>query len=108
MPGSIFSAQSAGCNKKIKELQAIITLSPDDVVESLGRTVKRQSQTAVQLDMDLQSIINLLNDGGLHFDEILQKVDIDIATLSSALSQLEILGMIRKLQGNYYEIIPRI
>ncbi len=108
VPGSIFSAQSAGCNKKIKELQAIITLSPDDVVESLGRTVKRQSQTAVQLDMDLQSIINLLNDGGLHFDEILQKVDIDIATLSSALSQLEILGMIRKLQGNYYEIIPRI
>ncbi|MDE5756968.1 MAG: DNA-processing protein DprA [Clostridia bacterium] len=108
VPGNIFSQQSAGCNKKLKELQAAITLSPEDVIEALGRTAKKNETQAVQLDFASQAIVDILKDGAMHFDEILEKSSMNIAELSSILSQLEILGVIRKLQGNNFEIIPLI
>ena len=108
VPGSIFAPMSAGCNKKIKELQATITLSPDDVITALGKTSEKSTQEAIQLDFAGQAIVDVLKDGALHFDEILQRSGISIGELSSVLSQLEILGIIRKMQGNYYEIIPQL
>ncbi|MDE6372805.1 MAG: DNA-processing protein DprA [Clostridia bacterium] len=108
VPGSIFSQQSAGCNKKIRELQAIITLKPEDVIDALGKTAKRDDARVIQLDIISQSILDILKDGALHFDEILEKSSMNIAELSGILSQLEILGLIRKLQGNNFEIIPLI
>lgn len=108
VPGSIFSPTSEGCNKKIKELQATITLSPEDVITALGKTSKKSIKEAVQLDFTAQAIAEKLKDGALHFDEILQRCGIGIGELSSVLSQLEILGIIRKMQGNYYEIIPHL
>ncbi|MDE6276289.1 MAG: DNA-processing protein DprA [Clostridia bacterium] len=108
VPGNIFSQQSVGCNKKIQELQGVITLSPEDVIEALGKTAKKNDTQAIQLDFESQAIVNILKDGALHFDEILEKTAMSIAELSSILSQLEILGAIRKLQGNNFEIIPLI
>ena len=108
VPGSIFSMQSAGCNKKIRELQATITLTPEDVIEALGKTAKKNESQAIQLDFASQNVVEILKDGALHFDEILEKTAMNIAELSSILSQLEILGVIRKLQGNNFEIIPLI
>ncbi|MDE7191778.1 MAG: DNA-processing protein DprA [Clostridia bacterium] len=106
--GSIFSQQSVGCNKKIRELQAIITLTPEDVIDVLGKTVRKNDAKIIQLDFASQAIIDILKDGALHFDEILQKSSMNIADLSGILTQLEILGLIRKLQGNNFEIIPLI
>ncbi|MDE7209547.1 MAG: DNA-processing protein DprA [Clostridia bacterium] len=108
VPGNIFSPQSAGCNKKIRELQAIITLTPEDVIDALGKTANKNHAEAIQLDFASQTIVDILKDGALHFDEILEKSSMNIAELSSILSQLEILGVIRKLQGNNFEIIPLI
>ncbi|MDE6605851.1 MAG: DNA-processing protein DprA [Clostridia bacterium] len=108
VPGNIFSPQSAGCNKKIRELQAIITLTPEDVLDALGKTANKNHAEAIQLDFASQTIVDILKDGALHFDEILEKSLMNIAELSSILSQLEILGVIRKLQGNNFEIIPLI
>ncbi len=108
VPGNIFSPMSAGCNKKIKELQGVITLSPDDVISALGKTSKKCVKEVVQLDFTAQAIVDLLKDEALHFDEILQKSELGVGELSSVLSQLEILGIIRKMQGNYFEIIPQL
>lgn len=108
VPGSIFSPMSVGCNNKIKELQAAITLSPDEVVSALGKTSKKEEKEVVQLDFIGQSIIDVLKDGARHFDDILQASKLSTAELSSVLFQLEILGIIRKMQGNYYEIIPQL
>lgn len=108
VPGNIFSGLSAGCNKKLKELQAAITLAPEDVIQALGRSTRKEDPKVVQLDFDLQSIVDVLKDGAKHFDVILEKTSMNIARLSSALTQLEILGVIRKLQGNNFEIIPLI
>lgn len=108
VPGSIFSPQSVGCNKMIKELQAVITLTPEDVIRELGKDVKKVKSKTVQLDMESQLIATLLRDGSLHFDEILDKSSMNVAQLSGVLSQLEIYGIVRKTQGNYYEIIPQL
>ncbi|MDE6473741.1 MAG: DNA-processing protein DprA [Clostridia bacterium] len=108
VPGNIFSPQSAGCNKKIRELQAIITLTPQDVITALGKVAKKNDAEVIQLDFASQAVMDILKDGALHFDEILQRSSMNIAELSGILSQLEILGVIRKLQGNNFEIIPLI
>lgn len=108
VPGSIFSAMSVGCNKKIKELQATIALTPEDVVDSLGYKTKREEKQAVQLDFEQQAIVNIMKDGKVHLYELMEKSGMNIAAISSILTKLEIMGVIRKSQGNYYEIIPTI
>ena len=108
VPGNIFSPQSVGCNKMIRELPSVIVITPEDVIEALGRSTKKVEPQVIQLDFVSQSIVDALKDGALHFDEILHKTSLKIDVLSSALSQLEILGLIRKLQGNNFEIIPLV
>ena len=108
VPGSIFSPQSVGCNKKIKELQATIVLTPEDVTEALGYDTKRDKKQSVQLDFDQQRIVDIMKDGKIHLYELMEKSGMNIAVVSSLLTGLEIMGVIRKLQGNYYEIIPWI
>ena len=108
VPGSIFSSQSVGCNKKIKELQATIVLAPQDVIEALGYDTKRESKQAVQLDFEQQTLVDFMKDGKIHLYELMEKSGMNIAVISGILTKLEIMGVIRKLQGNYYEIIPSI
>ncbi|MDE5991333.1 MAG: DNA-processing protein DprA [Clostridia bacterium] len=108
VPGSIFSSQSVGCNKKIKELQATIVLEPQDVIEALGYDTKTMEKKVVQLDFEQQRLVDMMKDGKIHLYELMEKSGMNIAVISSALTRLEIMGVIRKLQGNYYEIIPSI
>lgn len=108
VPGSIFSQLSIGCNKKIKELQATIAITPEDVTDALGYKAKREEKQAVQLDFEQQAIVNIMKDGRIHLYELMEKSGMNIAVISSILTRLEIMGVIRKSQGNYYEIIPTI
>ena len=108
VPGSIFSQQSAGCNKKIKELQASIVLTPEDVTDALGYASKREKKQAIQLDFEQQALVDLMKDGKMHLYDLMEKSGMNIAAVSSVLTALEIMGVIRKSQGNYYEIIPTI
>ena len=108
VPGSIFSSMSVGCNKKIKELQATIAITPEDVIDALGYKTKREEKQVVQLNFDEQAIVNIIKDGRIHLYELMEKSGMNIAVISSILTRLEIMGVIRKLQGNYYEIIPTV
>lgn len=108
VPGSIFSPLSAGCNKKIRELQATITLSPEDVTEALGYETKRIEKSVVQLTLEEQAVVNFMKDGKIHLYELMEKSGLSVAALSSLLTRLEILQVIRKQQGNYYELIPTL
>ncbi|MDE6188806.1 MAG: DNA-processing protein DprA [Clostridia bacterium] len=106
VPGSIFSTASVGCNKKIKELQATIALTPEDVLETLGYDAKKTEKEVVQLSLEEQALINLMGSEKIHLYALMEKSGLNIAALSSELSRLEIMGVIRKQQGNYYEVIP--
>ncbi|MDE6613915.1 MAG: hypothetical protein K2K24_00225, partial [Clostridia bacterium] len=102
------SQLSAGCNKKIMDLQDTIVLEPKDVFYVLGYEEKREKRDAVQLDFEQQAIVDIMKDGKIHLYELMEKSGMNIAVVSSILTKLEIMGVIRKSQGNYYEIIPTI
>lgn len=108
VPGNIFSSQSAGCNKKIKELQATIVLNPQDVIEAMGLYTNLSSKRNLQLNIEQQTIMQILEDGCKHFYDLLEKTGMSIGQLPAVLTELEVLGLIRKIQGNFYEIVPSL
>lgn len=108
VPGSIFSPQSAGCNKKIKELQATIVLSPQDVTEAMGLYVGDSPKNNYQLNIEQQAVMQILQDGCAHFYDLMEKTGMSVGQLPAVLTELEVLGLIRKIQGNFYEIVPTL
>lgn len=108
VPGSIFSPQSKGCNAKIRELQATCTLTPEDVTDALGVYAEDSPKRRIQLNLEQQSVMDFLQDGCRHFYDIIEKTGIPMGQLSSVLTELEIMGLIRKIQGNFFEIIPTL
>ena len=108
VPGSIFSQQSKGCNAKIKELQATCVLTPQDVTDALGVFAQSSDKKYIQLNIEQQSVMETLKDGCMHFYDIIAKTGMSMGQLPSVLTELEIMGLIRKIQGNFYEIVPTL
>lgn len=108
VPGSIFSATSKGCNVKIRELQATCVLTPQQVTDALGVYAESSPARYVQLNLEQQIVMDLLKHGSKHFYDLLEGAGIATGQLSAVLSELEIIGLIRKIQGNFYEIVPTL
>lgn len=106
VPGSIFSSQSNGCNLKLKELQAAIATTPEDILGSVGISDERKSQLAVQLTIEEQKIVDMLAEEEVHFTQLLEESKLSVGELSALLTQMEVYGIIRRLAGNFYELIP--
>ena len=102
VPGEITSFASSGTNAIIKNCQASIALSPDDVLESLNLTNRVNPIVKnLQLSFEEQAILNVI-DGETHFDEIQIKTKFDTKSLLTLLTTMELNGIIKKLTGNYY------
>lgn len=108
VPGSIFAPQSAGCNRKIKELQASIVTQPSDIAEALGITQSNRRAAAVQPTIEQQAILTAIGESEKHISELMQESGWNIGALNALLCEMEILGMIRKLSGNYYAMVPKL
>ncbi|MEG1394141.1 MAG: DNA-processing protein DprA [Clostridia bacterium] len=103
VPGSIFSSASAGANKMLQELQGTMVTSPDDILAKFGIMADKPQANNIQLTLEQGKIITMLDDGEMHFADILQKVDMNVGDLSALLSEMEIFGLVKKLSGNYYQ-----
>ena len=102
IPGEITSFASSGTNAIIKNCQASVALSPDDILENLNMINKFKPVVKnLQLSFEEQAILNSI-DGETHFDEIQLKTKIDTKTLLTLLTTMELNGIIKKLTGNYY------
>ena len=106
VPGNINSEASLGTNALLKEMQGAMVLSPSDVLSALGINKEKQSKDkdTVQLSFVAQNIVELLYEGELHFEEILSKTEVGASELASVLTELEIMGVIVRLAGNYYAL----
>ena len=104
VPGNIYGVQSKGTNNLIKSGQAICLTSVNDILQDLDLKLVQNKKKDIQLDMSETAIINLLEDGEKHFDEISLKCKIDAKNLNSYLTRLQIRGIIKKLGGNYYSL----
>lgn len=107
IPGNITSPQSAGTNELINEMPDCFTISPAQILKKLNvapKTPKSQKQT-LQLDMLSQQIVNLLQNGEMHFDDICSAVGQGASIVASTLTMLEIMGLVKKLSGNFYQLV---
>ncbi|MBQ7453150.1 MAG: DNA-processing protein DprA [Clostridia bacterium] len=103
IPGNITSSASEGCNKLIRNYPQIFTISPTDILESFDMSsAVEEKAKAVQLSLEETKILDAIGDDEVFVDDIADSTEIYGKTLLSALSALEINGIIKKLPGNYY------
>ena len=103
VPGSIFSYESKGTNKLIKDGAFPLTCT-SDIFNLMGIEMKNQKKNAVksfnrQINKDIYDIIN---DTPLHINDIIRITNIDIKQLYEVLFEMQIKNEILCLSGNYY------
>ncbi len=109
VPGKVTSPESAGTNSIIKECQASLCLSAQDILDFLGIKQKKiEKNPAIQLDITEQSILNYILADKKTYQEILDYVQISPSELNNTLFEMQMKGLIEKLAGNSYVALIRI
>jgi len=101
VPGPIFSKTSKGTNLLIKEGFTPVT-SASDILSFFGKTkqkIKREKEK--NISKEEKEILDILKREPLEADEIAKKAKTPIAKVNTALSMLEINGLVQK-RGNKY------
>ncbi len=116
VPGSIFSANSQGCHKLIKNHLAHILTDPNDILSLMGW---EDNKTGMQISSkkiaqkeykhenpDCQNILNTLVKGDKQIDDLAIETSISIHKLSSLLLELEFSGLIKTMPGKKFGVKP--
>lgn len=109
LPGNINSIFSAGTNKLIKD-GAKPLLEIDDIIEEIYElqdkllSYKKNNIDYSNYSETEMKIIKLLEEGPIHSDVIAIKTGIDIVTLNSILTILELKGPVKELSGRIFTI----
>jgi DNA processing protein len=103
VPGRINDALSKGTNHLIK-IGAKPVTDIDDILEEydLYQKEKLENQVVNDLDDETKLIYSLINNDGVHIDEICRQTDVKINDLRLILVKLELKNMIKQLPNNYY------
>jgi len=103
IPGRINSPMSVGTNAIIKSLQGVVSLSPEDVLTSLNiQKQKNEKNSAVQLDINAQIVIDYIMAEKKSFQQILDFTHLPAKELNAVLIELEMSGLVTKLANNSY------
>ncbi len=101
VPGSIFSSNSTGTNRLIKQGATPVT-SSDDVLEALGFEIKKDENRQAQLFADLskeeQMVIKLLREP-IPRDDLIRLMKMPIPNANALLSIMEIKDLIKEELG---------
>lgn len=112
-PGRASDAASQGCNRLIRDNQAMLIQSADDFVQAMGWEAKAHSCTpaGVQgclfppLSADEQKVVDILAArGGLHINALVVETDIPVHKMNALLFELEMKGVVRVLVGGMYQL----
>jgi len=105
LPGDIKRPQAAGPNYLIK-LGAKIVTCAQDILEEFDLVLDEQTKLFPELSEKEDKIYQILlnNKPEIHFDDLLMKSGMNIGDLSSALLNLELKNVIKKVPGN--KIVP--
>ena len=109
VPGNINSIYSTGTNKLIKD-GAFPLLDIDDLLEEVSEMKHRVLKDKVKNINSLSlsdteiKIVNAIKDGPIHSDMIVHKTGLDISTVISVLTILELKGIIKELTSRTYSI----
>lgn len=110
VPGRSNDVFSKGCNNLIKNNQAHLLSSAEDIVKMLNWDVQKnaaakQTQLFIQLNETEQKIHNYLQQNGKQLLDVIA-LDCNIPTyhLSAVLLQMELKGCIKPLPGKQFEV----
>lgn len=99
VPGDIFKANSLWCNNLIKNGNAKMTISENDIFEEYNISIKNESVKHIKLDFwnEIEKIIyeTLLLES-FSVDDLMIKLDLKLSEISVNLSMLEIRWIIQK------------
>lgn len=103
VPGNITSEKSALTNELIKSGQGICVTEAGDIVQELGfEKRKKEKRVLLQLDMVQQKIVDVLKNGEKDIDTISAECNLNINSLNSYLTMMEISGIIKRMSGGVY------
>ena len=103
VPGNIFSKQSMGANAMLHNPQCMIATSAEDVLAFYKKENERREEDATQqLTTEEVLVYAALSDDDRHFEELLDVTGLSMGALMATLTKLEVMGVIKKLPGNYY------
>ena len=106
VPGSIFAPASAGTNALIQD-GAKVTLRPEDVLEELNLTMVTEHTEARQVlpaGEPEATLLKHLSHEPTHVDELGQRLSMPISDVTSALTLMELKGMVRQVGGMKYVV----
>lgn len=104
VPGNIFSKASMGANEKLKMCQGAITTSVNDIFIDMNIEPNVEAKSEMQLDYIEAQILSALEKEELHIEKLIELTGMSIVQLSPLLAKMELLGIIKKLYGNYYGV----
>lgn len=110
LPGNINSIFSRGTNKLIKEGAKLI-MNIEDIVEEIYELKKnfiRYKEEEIDYsqlsDLEIR-VVDILKEGPIQSDMIALKVGLDISTVNSTLTILEMKGIIKEMTGRIFSLL---
>jgi len=104
VPGSIFSPMSFGTNQLAKK-GAKVVISASEILEELDISLKIQNIEARKTLPETESekrIVEVLDSGEKHMDEIAKALNISSSVVSSDLTLMEIKGIVKNIGAGVY------
>ncbi|PIR57997.1 MAG: DNA-protecting protein DprA [Parcubacteria group bacterium CG10_big_fil_rev_8_21_14_0_10_38_31] len=103
VPGSIFSINSIGSNKLIRQGATPIT-SSDELIDSLGLNPKESKQEEINFTDNERQILDALSEP-TERDELSRSVKLTPRELNPLLMTMEIKGLIKEMSGKIFKNI---
>ena len=103
VPGSIYSSNSSGPNKLIKN-GAKLVVNTDDILDELGLKYIKDKVDIESNSQEENLILASLKEGSLQIDKIIEKTKLSAPAVMASLALMEISGKIRSLGSSIYSL----
>jgi DNA processing protein len=104
IPGRIYSERSKGTNELIQRSEARLTLSPNDVLTTLGfaELASQLTEAAPELSALERSIYKELTGDPIHIETLAERTGASVQDLLFVLLELEFRGLVRQMAGKQF------